>query len=71
MNYVDVPPQAAVEAMQNMGMPQWNVDALANLSELIRKGHSSEVSDDVAALLGKPARDFDDFAREHAAAWKA
>jgi uncharacterized protein YbjT (DUF2867 family) len=70
VNYIDVPPEAAIQAMQNMGMPQWNVDALASLNELIRKGHSSQVTEDVATVLGRPARNFDSFAREFANAWK-
>lgn len=70
VNYISVPPEAAIQAMQNMGMPQWNVDALASLNELIRKGHSSQVTGDVAAVLGRSARSFDAYAAEHASAWK-
>lgn len=70
VNYINVPPEAAIQAMQNMGMPQWTVDALASLNELIRKGHSSQVTGDVSTVLGRPARNFGDFAKEHASAWK-
>ncbi|MGZ3236899.1 MAG: SDR family oxidoreductase [Burkholderiaceae bacterium] len=70
VKYINVAPEAAIQAMQNMGMPQWNVDALASLNELIRKGHSSQVTSDVSAVVGRSARNFDAFAKEHASAWK-
>lgn len=70
VKYINVPPEAATQAMQNMGMPQWNVDALASLNELIRNGHSSQVTGDVATVLGRPARNFDSFAKEYGSAWK-
>jgi uncharacterized protein YbjT (DUF2867 family) len=70
VQYINVPDEAAIQAMQNMGIPKWNVDALSSLNVLIRNGHSSQISGDVSKVLGRPARTFDAFTKEHAAAWK-
>jgi uncharacterized protein YbjT (DUF2867 family) len=57
------------QAMINVGVPeqiaQMNTQALALLAE----GDSDWVTDDVPTILGRPARSFEQFAADHAAAF--
>lgn len=68
--YVDVPEQAAVDAMTQMGMPPQLIDWLMSLNHVIKQGWAAGLTDDVRRLTGHPPRRFADFAREHADAWR-
>jgi uncharacterized protein YbjT (DUF2867 family) len=70
VQYVNVPDEAAVEALLGMGLPRWNVDALLSLSQLIRQGHGAVVSGDVHRVLGRAPRRFEEYAATAAAAWR-
>ena len=65
--YVDVPEQAAQEAMRTHGAPPWIVTALAELNAEIKQGRSNDVSPEVARLLGRPPRTFRSYAEDLAA----
>jgi uncharacterized protein YbjT (DUF2867 family) len=65
--YVDVPDDAASEAMRTHGAPEWLVGALAELNAAIRHGHFSAVSPAVRELLGRPPRTFSQYAEDLAA----
>jgi uncharacterized protein YbjT (DUF2867 family) len=54
--YVDVPGQAAREAMEKTGMPAWLVDAFLELHALIRQGHAPTLTSGVQQVLGRPPR---------------
>ena len=69
--YVDVPPEAARAAMTSMGAPAWMVDGMLELFAIMKSGWTAEVTPTVQELTGHPARTFAEFARDHAAAWKA
>jgi uncharacterized protein YbjT (DUF2867 family) len=47
------------------GVPAWNAEGLAELLEHYAAGGAAEVSGDLEALLGRPPRTLDDFARDH------
>jgi NAD(P)H dehydrogenase (quinone) len=70
VRYVDVPAEAAREAMTGMGMPPVVVDWLASLNEVVRNGWGAGISDDVRRLTGHAPRRFAAFARDHAEAWQ-
>lgn len=70
LKYVDVPDSAAKEAMLGMGMPSAVVDAMLELTNLVRAGQTAQVSNAVETITGKPARSFEAWARDHAAAFK-
>jgi uncharacterized protein YbjT (DUF2867 family) len=65
--YVDVPDEAAREAMSTHGAPQWMVEALGELNSLIREGHFNGVSPAVRDVLGRPPRSFRQYAEDLAA----
>lgn len=51
------------------GLPEYRVDALAELTQLQRAGGAAMVTDEVTKATGRPARSIQDFARDYAAAF--
>ncbi|GJG88856.1 NAD(P)-dependent oxidoreductase [Gemmatimonadetes bacterium T265] len=66
--YVDVPDAAMRDAVVRFGMPAWQADGLIEDYAHYRRGEAAAVSPDVERVTGRPARTFDAFARESAAA---
>jgi uncharacterized protein YbjT (DUF2867 family) len=69
VEYVDVPPDAARQALAGAGMPGWLVDHLDGAFALIRDGALEETTDAVRVLTGRDPRGFAGFARDHAPAF--
>jgi uncharacterized protein YbjT (DUF2867 family) len=69
VRYVDVPPEAARQAMEGAGMPAWNAAAVAELYGYFADGKAAAVTGDIERLTGRPATSFAQFARDHAAAF--
>jgi uncharacterized protein YbjT (DUF2867 family) len=70
IRYVNVDPEDAKKAQRAAGLPDYMVDALAELFAERRKGKESQVSPVAATLLGRPATSFDEFATRHAAIFR-
>ena len=70
IRYVNVPPEAARQAQLAAGMPPYLADALFELFAERRNGKEAKVWPDAAALLGRPATSFDEFARRNAAVFR-
>jgi uncharacterized protein YbjT (DUF2867 family) len=51
-----VTPDERAAHLRGVGVPAWQVDALLELDELYRAGGGAQVTPDVEALLGRPAR---------------
>jgi uncharacterized protein YbjT (DUF2867 family) len=71
VSYVDVPEAAAHKAMTDMGMPAWMVDAMMELHGIDKAGYAAAVTDAVQRITGRAPKSFAQFARQHAARWKA
>jgi hypothetical protein len=56
--------------MTGTGMPEWLAEALCELMDLLRAGRLAGVSHDVEAVTGRPATSFEQFARDHADAFR-
>lgn len=69
ITHVQVPLEATRQTMLGAGYPAWTVDGLSELFALYETGVAAGVSPDIARVLGRPARSFDDFARDHRAAF--
>ena len=69
VNHVRVPLEAVEEGMRASGLPDWLVADLLMLEGWTAQGILSEVSPAVEAVLGRPPRTIDDFARDYAAAF--
>jgi uncharacterized protein YbjT (DUF2867 family) len=66
IGYVDLEPEAHVAELIEQGLIQEDADAVRDLFAVIRNHRSEYVSDGVEQVLGRPARDFTDWARETA-----
>jgi hypothetical protein len=66
VRYIDVPPEAAWEAMLGRGMPGWLAGAMVEIMASIRRGGADETYDGVTLVTGRPPRSFDNFAGEFA-----
>jgi uncharacterized protein YbjT (DUF2867 family) len=71
IEYVDVPPEAAKEAMAAAGLPGWLPDFLDHIFARFRAGEFTDVADTVDRLTGSPATTIEAFARKHGAAFSA
>lgn len=64
--YVSIPGEAALEFRVNMGFPEWLAEGYGELMEGFSEGFASHVTDNVARLTGRPARSYEQFARDYA-----
>jgi len=70
IHYVNVPLSAAEDGMRQMHMPEWNVKALSDLYDYFASGAAASVTDTVRQLLGRPPITFEQFCRDHQAAFQ-
>ncbi|GAA3080694.1 uncharacterized protein YbjT (DUF2867 family) [Kribbella aluminosa] len=66
IEYVDLDPSTHVAELREQGLPPEDAEAVRDLFTVIRNHRSEYVSDGVERVLGRPARDFTDWARETA-----
>jgi uncharacterized protein YbjT (DUF2867 family) len=71
VRYVDLPPEAARQGFESVGMPDWLIEHLDRAFGLIRAGMFDETTDVVRALTGRDPRGIDEFAHDHAALFGA
>ena len=57
------------QAMTDVGVPGHIAEMNAQAVTLFAQGDSDWVTDDVPSILGRPARTFEQFATDHAAAF--
>lgn len=69
VNYVAVGDPDIKAALAGQGTPEAYADAYVDLQRFYRSGAASHVSDDVKRVTGREPRTFDDYAKEHAAAF--
>lgn len=70
VRYVALTPEQFREGALAGGLPEWLVSALERLNELFARGEAEGVTDDVRRAGGREPRTFDEFARDHAAAFR-
>ena len=56
--------------VKEMGVPEWNINMLISLTRVVKLGMIGNVTHAIEHITGKPARNFADFAAEHAVVWK-
>ena len=66
ISYVNVPDLLATEAMKGMGLSPWLIRALMEVNRMNRDGGAATVTNDVEAVLGRPATSFAQFSTDHA-----
>jgi uncharacterized protein YbjT (DUF2867 family) len=70
VKYVSVPLAAAKESMLKAGMPAWNADAVTEIYSVFATGQYAYTTDVVQHVTGKPPMTFEQFARDHASAFR-
>jgi uncharacterized protein YbjT (DUF2867 family) len=68
--YVAITPEQFREGALAQGLPEWLVSALERLNELAVSGDAEEVTEDVRRVGGREPKTFDEFARDHAKAFR-
>jgi len=69
IRYVPLSDGDAKEGMVAAGIPAFYADYLIDLNRVYREGGGAGVTDTVRSVTGSAARSFDEFARDHAAAF--
>jgi uncharacterized protein YbjT (DUF2867 family) len=69
VEYVDVQEDAARRSMLDTGLPQWMVDTLTELNNILKQGWTANVATTLKDLTGKDATTFEQWASEHKNAW--
>jgi uncharacterized protein YbjT (DUF2867 family) len=69
VRFVDVGPDAYRRVLIGAGLPGWLVDRLVELNMLMAAGHAAGVTHDVATLIGRQPRTFEQFAADHRTAF--
>jgi uncharacterized protein YbjT (DUF2867 family) len=70
VSYVDVPLEAAKQSMLKSGMPEWNASAVTELYETFVTGIATRTTDSIERITGTKPISFDQFARDHAGAFR-
>lgn len=68
VGYLSVTPEQYAAAAADAGVPTEEIAPLTDLFVRVLDGHNAHLSRDVERVLGRPARDFTDYARAAAAA---
>jgi uncharacterized protein YbjT (DUF2867 family) len=70
VNYVDIPVEALRAGAKSTGVPDFYADALVDLQKHYLSGKAAQLSGDVEKVTGRKPRNFDDFARDYAPAFR-
>jgi uncharacterized protein YbjT (DUF2867 family) len=70
VQYVDLPPAELKKGMLGSGMPEWQAEALIRLVGYYTSRTREVLNDNVKKILGREARNMDDFLRENADAFR-
>ncbi len=71
IKYVDLSPQQLKQSMLQLGMPQWQADALVDLAAYYTEGPGAKITGDVQQVLGRQPIRFDQFLQDYAASFGA
>jgi uncharacterized protein YbjT (DUF2867 family) len=66
-SYTHIPPEDFAANLAADGVPRDIIEFLVDLFGTVRDGRNAEATDGVERVLGRPARDFADYARATAA----
>lgn len=71
IRFVDIPEAAHRAGMMDMGMPEWQVDALLDLQRYYTCGQGGEVTGVLPQLLGRAPLDLDSFLEEFKSSFRS
>ena len=64
VTYINVPNEALVQSMTEMGFSEWTAQGFAELMDGFKDGFAKEATDNVERLTGHPARSVETFAHD-------
>ena len=67
VTFVDIPPEAMLDALLEVGFPVWQAEGLIEDYAHYRRGEAAAVTSGVRDAIGKAPRSFEEFARDYAA----
>jgi uncharacterized protein YbjT (DUF2867 family) len=70
ISYVNISEEEAREAMKEMGMSDWLINTISELSDYFRKGNASQISSAVEEVTGKKPISFSQFAKDYVEAFR-
>ena len=70
INYVNISDEEARAAMKEIGMSDWLINTVSELSDYFRKGKASEISPAVKEVTGKKPISFSQFANDYVDAFR-
>jgi uncharacterized protein YbjT (DUF2867 family) len=68
--YQDIEPAALKGGLRDAGLAEDYVDFLLLIFGFLREGYNARITDSVQTLLGRPARGFNEYARDYRDAWR-
>lgn len=71
VSYVAITPEQSKQAMEGMGMPAWQVQAMLELGAFYTEGPGTVVTDDVRTVLGREPILFDTFLNDYSGSFGA
>lgn len=71
ITYVDIPEDEARRRMLQSGVPAWLIETRMELYRGTKAGDASAITPVLEAVMGRPPRSFDEFARDHTATFAA
>ncbi len=71
VHYVPITSEQLKQSMRQLGMPEWQVDALADLQAYYREGPGAKVRPDVQQVLGREPIRLDQFLHDYASSFTA
>lgn len=69
VQFVDVPEEAANQAMKEMGMPDFAIEMTASLNQIIKAGYAQGFSTTVKDITGRPPVSFKQFVADYKENW--
>jgi uncharacterized protein YbjT (DUF2867 family) len=70
INYVNISDEEARAAMKEIGMSDWLINTVSELSDYFRKGKASEISPAVDEVTGNKPISFSQFANDYVDAFR-
>jgi uncharacterized protein YbjT (DUF2867 family) len=67
VTFVDIPPEAMLDALLDVGFPVWQAEGLIEDYTHYRRGEAAAVTSGVRDAIDKAPRSFEEFARDYAA----
>ena len=65
VKYVNIPPEASLQAFIGLGFPQWQAEGLVELMEVFANNYAAQVSPDVQTITETPGTTVSQWISDH------